>query len=188
MNLLNDIKNEIYRTLERLGADSDLLSIVGSWRDTLSEEEILAELKRYNNGEPAFKKIIAESDDVVLFDAEQKAKHNSAPAPVAPVVDATDICDCCNAVYCSGHVINKMAGMEACKKGDPLNPYKYFHGSALAPAPVDAPAPVEPEPCPKCYWKLTAADEEDLMALCHPCKYSAVHVDNFKEVKNEQTK
>jgi len=51
-------------------------------------------------------------------------------------------------------------------------------------APV-APAPVAGEPCTKCHWKLTAVDEEDLMALCHPCKYSAVHVDNFKEVKDE---
>jgi len=55
----------------------------------------------------------------------------------------------------------------------------YEKSSRIAPAPAV-------EPCKNCYWKVTARNEEDLMALCHPCKYSAVHVDNFKEVKNGQ--
>jgi hypothetical protein len=39
---------EIYAALERLGADEDLLSIVGSWRDTLDDVEVLALLRAYN--------------------------------------------------------------------------------------------------------------------------------------------
>jgi len=33
--------------MERLGAEPDLLSIVGSWGDTLDDEEVLALLKEY---------------------------------------------------------------------------------------------------------------------------------------------
>jgi hypothetical protein len=39
---------EIYAALERLGAEPELLSIVGSWRDTLEDSEVLALLQRYN--------------------------------------------------------------------------------------------------------------------------------------------
>jgi hypothetical protein len=35
--------------LERLGAEPELLSIVGSWRDTLDDTEVLALLRRYND-------------------------------------------------------------------------------------------------------------------------------------------
>jgi hypothetical protein len=43
------IAGEIYEALERLGADPELLSIVGSWRDTLDDVEVLALLRRYNS-------------------------------------------------------------------------------------------------------------------------------------------
>lgn len=39
---------EIYRILERLGADSELLAIIGSWGDTRSDEWVLEELQRFN--------------------------------------------------------------------------------------------------------------------------------------------
>jgi hypothetical protein len=42
------IVGEIYMALERLDADAELLSIVGSWRDTLSDEEVLRLLENYN--------------------------------------------------------------------------------------------------------------------------------------------
>jgi hypothetical protein len=42
------IIGEIYGALERLGADPELLAIVGSWRDTLDDAEVLALLRRYN--------------------------------------------------------------------------------------------------------------------------------------------
>jgi hypothetical protein len=46
------IAGEIYAALERLGADEDLLSIVGSWRDTLKDAEVLSMLREYNAGRP----------------------------------------------------------------------------------------------------------------------------------------
>ena len=42
------IADELYKALERLGADVELLSIVGSWRDTLGDEEIVSLLRDYN--------------------------------------------------------------------------------------------------------------------------------------------
>jgi hypothetical protein len=42
------IAREFYIVLERLGADPELLAVVGSWRDTLDDAEILALLKEYN--------------------------------------------------------------------------------------------------------------------------------------------
>ena len=42
------IAGEIYAALERLDADPDLLAIVGSWRDTLGDEEVLALPQEYN--------------------------------------------------------------------------------------------------------------------------------------------
>jgi hypothetical protein len=42
------IAGELYIAMERHGADPDLLSIIGSYGDTLSDEEILALLREYN--------------------------------------------------------------------------------------------------------------------------------------------
>jgi hypothetical protein len=42
------IVSEIYAALERLGADEDLLAVVGSWGDTLSDAETLSMLREYN--------------------------------------------------------------------------------------------------------------------------------------------
>ena len=42
------IKNELYRAFENLGAKSDLLCIIGSWGDTMSDEETLEDLKVWN--------------------------------------------------------------------------------------------------------------------------------------------
>ena len=42
------IAGEIYTALQPLGADEELLSIVGSWRDTLPDAEVLALLREYN--------------------------------------------------------------------------------------------------------------------------------------------
>jgi hypothetical protein len=39
---------EVYSVLERLGADEELLAIVGSWRDTLPDAEVLALPRSYN--------------------------------------------------------------------------------------------------------------------------------------------
>jgi len=42
------IFNEILKTIEILGGQSDLLCILGSFQDSLSDEEVLAELKIWN--------------------------------------------------------------------------------------------------------------------------------------------
>jgi hypothetical protein len=47
-DLQAQIAREICTVLERLGADPELLAVVGSWRDTLDDAEILALLKEYN--------------------------------------------------------------------------------------------------------------------------------------------
>jgi hypothetical protein len=41
----------VNRLLEFLGADIYLMATVGSWRDTLSDDEVLDELKRWNRDE-----------------------------------------------------------------------------------------------------------------------------------------
>jgi hypothetical protein len=41
---------QVNRVLEFLGADVHLLCTVGSWRDTMSDEEVLGDLKRWNAG------------------------------------------------------------------------------------------------------------------------------------------
>jgi hypothetical protein len=46
--LTGKITAELYRALEELGAKSDLLSIVGSWGDSLSDEQVLSMLRAWN--------------------------------------------------------------------------------------------------------------------------------------------
>jgi hypothetical protein len=47
-NVKADIAKEIYRALDDLCADPQLLSIVGSYGETLTDEEVLAYLKAFN--------------------------------------------------------------------------------------------------------------------------------------------
>ena len=42
------IRAEIYRALELLNADRDLLAVVGSWGDTLDDTDVLTFLKEWN--------------------------------------------------------------------------------------------------------------------------------------------
>ena len=42
------IRLEIFRAFKRLGADRELLSIIGSWGDTLDDKEALRLLKEWN--------------------------------------------------------------------------------------------------------------------------------------------
>jgi hypothetical protein len=44
----SEIVSEIYRTLVLLGAGSDLLGTVGSWGDSLSDADVLGNLKAWN--------------------------------------------------------------------------------------------------------------------------------------------
>ncbi len=45
----SEIVSEIYRTLVLLGAGSDLLGTIGSWGDSLSDADILCNLKAWNS-------------------------------------------------------------------------------------------------------------------------------------------
>jgi hypothetical protein len=47
-DLQAQIAREFYIVLERLGAEPELLAVVGSWRDTLDDADILAMLQEYN--------------------------------------------------------------------------------------------------------------------------------------------
>ena len=47
-HLKAQIARELYTAMERLGADADLLAIVGSYGGTLEDEEILALLREWN--------------------------------------------------------------------------------------------------------------------------------------------
>jgi hypothetical protein len=48
MTIEQQIRSEIYRAMEYLGADLELLATVGSWGDTLPDEAVLALLKDWN--------------------------------------------------------------------------------------------------------------------------------------------
>jgi hypothetical protein len=41
-------KDEMYRAAEQLGADRFLLAAIGSWRDTMGDEDALRELRDWN--------------------------------------------------------------------------------------------------------------------------------------------
>jgi len=41
MTIEMEIRVEIYRSLEKVGADRRLLAIIGSWGDTLEDAEVL---------------------------------------------------------------------------------------------------------------------------------------------------
>jgi len=48
------IINEIQIILEKLNANSEILSVVGSWKDTLEDNEVLNELIEINKSEVLF--------------------------------------------------------------------------------------------------------------------------------------
>lgn len=47
----DEIIFELYKTLEILGAKSDLLAVVGSYKDTMSSNEILSDIKVWNESQ-----------------------------------------------------------------------------------------------------------------------------------------
>lgn len=48
--------------LQKLGADSTLLAIIGSWKDTLPDEDVVQMLENWNAGVDPFIRIIASRD------------------------------------------------------------------------------------------------------------------------------
>jgi hypothetical protein len=51
-DLRGQIGRELHRAMERLGADRELLAIIGSYGGTLTDEQILRYLKEWNTGRP----------------------------------------------------------------------------------------------------------------------------------------
>jgi hypothetical protein len=58
MDLSGQIKNEISVALERLGAQPQLLAVVGSWGDTLDDETVLQLLREWNAGTFRFDSLV----------------------------------------------------------------------------------------------------------------------------------
>ncbi|MBO4311373.1 MAG: hypothetical protein J5828_00050 [Desulfovibrionaceae bacterium] len=56
----NAIADVLYKEAEKCGAMSDLLSIIGSWGDTLTDEDTLDFLRTYNSGGDIFREVICE--------------------------------------------------------------------------------------------------------------------------------
>lgn len=59
-----EIIHELGVTLNKIGADSDVLALVGSFRDTLSDEEILNLLRDYNSTGSIFAQVVAEVEPI----------------------------------------------------------------------------------------------------------------------------
>jgi hypothetical protein len=57
LTIEQQIRSEIYRAFEILGANSELLATIGSWGDTLDDEEILRLLKEWNTDEARREKL-----------------------------------------------------------------------------------------------------------------------------------
>jgi hypothetical protein len=63
----------IYEEMERLGADPYLLAFIGSWRDTLTDEEVLDHLRDWNAGTFKLERL-ASTGDVDRIRAELTAR------------------------------------------------------------------------------------------------------------------
>jgi hypothetical protein len=61
MEINREIVRELYRSLVLLGADNDLLGTVGSWGDSLPDEDVLANLQGWN--------------EATLSEARQRIEH-----------------------------------------------------------------------------------------------------------------
>jgi len=57
LTIEQQIRSEIYRAFERLGADRELLAVIGSWGDTLEDEDVLTFLKEWNRDESRREKL-----------------------------------------------------------------------------------------------------------------------------------
>jgi hypothetical protein len=64
-DLKPEIAAEIYKALEKLGASPELLGTVGSYGDTLTDEAVLADLKRFNEKGTIFDEVICRAWRVV---------------------------------------------------------------------------------------------------------------------------
>lgn len=54
-NMKAQIASELYMAIKRLGGDDKLLSIVGSYGDTLDDDDVLLLLRDWNGPKPTLK-------------------------------------------------------------------------------------------------------------------------------------
>ena len=52
-DLKAQIAGELYRAIQKLSGDEKLLSIIGSYGDTLDDEDVLLLLRSWNKSKPA---------------------------------------------------------------------------------------------------------------------------------------
>jgi hypothetical protein len=67
--------SELYRAFEKLGADIDLLSVIGSYADTLDDETIIEILTTYNDSGHSLKRerLVTDQDIEALANGTYKA-------------------------------------------------------------------------------------------------------------------
>jgi len=61
--LENATPEQLYKLAEQCGAERYLLGVIGSWGDTLSDEEVLDDLRHLNAGRPLFDEVHASRAD-----------------------------------------------------------------------------------------------------------------------------
>ena len=64
LKIEQQIRSEIYRAFELLGAGRELLCTIGSWGDTLSDEEVLTLLKEWNAEQARREKLASNCSEV----------------------------------------------------------------------------------------------------------------------------
>jgi hypothetical protein len=83
-DLTGPISNELYDILVKFGADSGLLSIVGSWRDTMPDEWVLESLRSWNEHA---KPPASYSDAVEPYDAALRMVHEAIEELFGPLAN-----------------------------------------------------------------------------------------------------
>lgn len=79
--LEREIIGELYRSLVLLGAENDLLGTVGSWGDSLPDQDVLSGLRAWNKGQ------LAKIKDCIEH-YEGSCPHSDCSPDVAPKTSA----------------------------------------------------------------------------------------------------
>lgn len=58
-----DILHQLYKALEEEGVNLEILSLVGSWKDTLDDQHILELFKHYNETGTTWKEIYCQTEE-----------------------------------------------------------------------------------------------------------------------------
>jgi hypothetical protein len=76
------IAHELYEAVRKLGAKSDLLSIIGSFGDTLNDEEVLEALRDWNHNYPDGEEGVYADGDATP--SEEQEQLGPKPLPGIP--------------------------------------------------------------------------------------------------------